>query len=144
MNNCIFENFNPLTNNPTMTSMKTSVDYPISESVRMDGNNLLIDTDTLINYLQTDRLRLRYLREDKDWDRIDKKFPEPIRIKGCNFWRLSEIRQWELDNKQFWQRLENIDTIFDKVREIMDANLASLHEQVRKTHLNSGNRQDVI
>jgi hypothetical protein len=135
MENEFMENDNPLTPNNSMTSTMTTnfMDYSISESVRTDGYDLLIDTDALIHYLQIDHRVLRMLRgryEDRNFRSVNIDFPKPIRIKGRNFWRLSEIRSYDLADARFLQCEDDIHDIIKGTRKTLNKNLDCLEEQL--------------
>ena len=68
-------------------------DYPISTNVRTDGDDLLIDTVTLMRLLH---ISPRYLRRLRSRNGNIANFPVPIKIKGRNYWSLIKVRKWEL------------------------------------------------
>ena len=105
-----------------------AVNYSICETVRTDGVDLYIDADALTHYLQTSHKYLRRLRErgvvyegrpfvqHADNGKYEKKititnFPSPILIKGRNYWKLCEIRGWEIENVRFVQHLNDMETV---------------------------------
>jgi len=146
----------------TMNSKNNPVNYSISESVRTDGTDLFIDTDALIQYLRLDHNGLRRLREhgtvfkgqplvsnngECDQKIVINNFPSPILIKGRNYWKLSEVRGWELEtvrfvqhlndretiirSDHFLQQLDNIETITRSVHDVLAVNTEVLRSKLQ-------------
>jgi predicted DNA-binding transcriptional regulator AlpA len=122
-----------LTQTKNMTTNNSiSAEYPLCNSVRMDKNDLLIDIDMLLRYLNMDSETLVQLRnccKDRVQNRKEDRFPEPIQIDGKDFWRLSEIRRWEISCARRSQYLEDIESIFRDVKFAMNSCLT--HRQER-------------
>ena len=138
-NNCI---------NMTLQINSDSMNYLMSESVRTDGNVLLGDANALMMYFQMDSSCFRRLREGRLPDYAKQPFPVPIKFRGRNYWRLDEIRQWELavarlqqltidknDILDFLDILEilkySLDTL-KTVRAVVNKSLKALDGKLRK------------
>ena len=118
----------PNKNAPMTLTTPNPMNYSLTDSVRTDGYDIMVNTDFMLKYLQLDKSDFRLLREGKFFHFTKNRFPEPIKIKGRNFWSLAEVRLWELEEVEYRRscdhnRIDEACEIYQGIRDAINTSL---------------------